>query len=556
MFILKIGNMINVSSYTFNPLTTRSCIDIPSKEDYCNSQYCSVSTRLHFEFKKCSECNGIVYFVTFTFNDNGVFRFDGRNYLDNHLIRQFCNKSIFPRYLKNNGYDFKFAFFGELGDGKGIRGYENNPHYHALFFLYPLDGCTNLYHNERSFLELCHNAWNQDSSSFGKSYVSLNRGNVSYSKDGATVFDSKVFAYCSSYCIKSLTSEYNKRCQVFFERVAFFTLLDVLFPIPSDSFYRSFVYPYDKTQSNFQRFAYNSFKDLSLTSSYNLKYDDIISILKDSVSHLICEFYSLIDIPSFNFYGIDLLNSPLYGYLMSQPLFSRFYKFLYNNHRVGYRLSVNLGINGLDYVDDKFMLDVSMFHSFTSPRINLPNYYFRRLCFDCIKSNDKYLYVHNESFNKYCQLRYTFHRWRMQLFTFKYNRKSFASSLDDSLCNDLLHIPDDVFVSYKAFRGLCFDVNDLPIIDSSDPWRYLRSLSFVPSFVYSVPMGLQSFKNDSYLSFSLHPYFINYPSLDRLSRLYDDFINSYISSQKVNSTKQYFNLKSNFIQSYEYFKSS
>lgn len=548
--------MINVTSYTYNPLTTRSCIDLPSQEDYANSQYCSVSTRLHFEYKNCIDNNGIVYFVTFTFNDNGVFCINGRNYLDNYLIRQFCNKSIFPRYLNDNGYTFRFAFFGELGDGKGVRGLDNNPHYHALFFLYPALGCSMKYHNDRSFLELCHNAWNQDPLSYSKEYKTLNRGNVSYSKDGAVVNDSKVFAYCSSYCIKSISSDYNKSCRLFFERVAFITLLCVLLPPIRDSKYQSYIYPYDRMQFLLRRFALTVFKDLSLTSTYNLKYYDIILILKDSISHLFCEFYSLKDFPPFAFHELDLFDSSLYNYLMSQPLFSRFATFVYNNHRIGYRLSVNLGINGLDYIDDKFLLDVSSFHTFTSPRINLPNYYFRRLCFDCVKHGNKFLYIHNEKFNQYCCLRYSFHRWKMSLFSFKCNRTSFISSLDDSLRTDFMFIPDEIFVSYKAYRGLCFDVYDLPIINESDPWSYLRNLSYVPSHIYSMPLSLSFFKNNNFLSFSQHPLFIKYNNLDVLSRLYDDFVNSYISTQKVNSTKQYFKLKSNFVPEYEYFKTS
>ncbi len=37
--------------------------------------------------------------------------------------------------LRKYGTTFKYFVGAQLGDGKGERGFHNNPHYHVLFFL-------------------------------------------------------------------------------------------------------------------------------------------------------------------------------------------------------------------------------------------------------------------------------------------------------------------------------------------------------------------------------------------------------------------------------------
>lgn len=541
----KLTKLHTVSSYSFDPLVSKSCFVVPNRDEYCSKQYLSVSVRLNFEYKKCLESNGIVYFVTFTYNDNGCFHFGNFNFFDNNHIRKFFNKSIFPTRLHDNGYSFRFALFGECGDGKGVRGIDNNPHYHVLVFLYPNSGCSYFYHNERNFLSLCKSAWNQDLSDLSlKRYCDLNVGNVSYSRKGARVLKSNCFSYCSSYCIKTLSvSPYNSRVKSFMAYVAYANLIRVVRDVPFGSVLNDYFYDSDDVQDIYIDFVKKYFKRLPQLATYNRKYDDYLLILNDSVRDTVSLTFGFNDFSFVDYMTMDndFFLSAFYSRLMETPLFRCFYKYLVNRHKCVYRLSSGLGSCGLDYIDSNFMIDVSFFSCFKCPRINLPSYYFRKYFFTPQRHLNGYVYFTNENYSRYCMFRFSSSKFRSALCSFKANRRIFSQSLsdDDRLSFDL--IPSDKFVAYRAFRGLSFSINDVPDIDSSDIWKYLRDLDYSRHHLYSVPCSLSHF-TDEYFSFSLHPFFICCDDIDRFSRLYDDFVNVNYSSKKILDTSQYFNL--------------
>lgn len=535
-------DLISVKSYSFDPLTTRSVFKIPSRDNYVISQYSNVCIRLHFEYKLCKSLNGLCYFVTFTYNDSSILHFGNHNFIDNSDIRTFCNKSIFPRDLKLHGYTFKFAFFGESGDGKGSRGLDNNPHFHALFFLFPTSDCDFFYHDSSNFLLLCHNAWNQDRNSFQKDYRSLNVGNVTYSKKGALVEDTKVFSYCSMYCVKGLySSSYNVRVREFFYNVAFFTLFDAFIcPIPFDSPYRCFVYPYESFLSIVKSFVLSS-SNLSYFIGLD-KYTDYPLLLKSCVEDIFCKFFSVKSTSCLSYLlDLDLFQSPILTNIMSNSLFTRFYKFLVNRHLCRYRLSSNLGINGLDYIDDNFMLDVSFIDSMSYGRINLPSYYFRKFLFNSNFINGKYIYVPNHRYSVYVNLKYSSINFYKEVLKFINCKNDFLCSLDDSLRDSLNIIPANVFVSFKAFRGLSYLNTAVPFISFEDPWSYLRSLDFTKRNISSIVLSLSNFISD-YSSFTCHPFFC-YENILELSYLYDEFVSPI--NTKLSDVSSFFRLKLN-----------
>lgn len=538
--------MITVKSYSYNPLTTRSFFVPSSRKDYVNSQFCNVSVRLQFENLKCKQSNGIVYFVTFTYNDASVININGYNFANNYDVRFLCNKSILPKHLKDHGYSFKFAFFGEAGDGKGVRGRDNNPHYHALFFLYPLETCDNFYHDQSKFLTLCHNAWNQDSDSRSKKYKELKRGNVSYSLKGAIVDDDKVFSYCSMYCVKELDDNvYNNRVKDIFTKVAFVTLFDMAYYMPLISSVFRYSYPPAIVQSIFKSFMMTYGNKLSILAPYNCKRQDYLVILQDAVRSIFNTYYCVKDYDVFPSWIMsdDIFESKIFIDICSTPLFTKFRDFLVNRHSLRYRLSSELGINGLDYIDNNYFLDVSHFKNFGAPRINLPSYYYRKYLFDMVKFEDHYLYVRNDKFKGYFLKNLTITKCYKALKSYCGNKAKFEATLNDEQRAALRNIPDNVFVEFKPFRGLSFSAYDVPEIDTHFAWRYFKDIHWDKHVFYSIPLSQKYFfDKHGFVDFSLHPYF-KYDMIHDLSLLYDKFLSLDLSKRRINDVKDYHKLK-------------
>lgn len=482
--------------------------------------------------------------MTFTYNESAVIKICGYNFANSYDVRFLFNKSVFPKRLKLHGYTFKFAIFGEAGDGKGVRGVDNNPHFHALIFLYPSSDCDRYFHDTTNFLTLCHNAWNQDNFSTCRKYKHLHRGNVSYSSKGALVEDDKVFSYCSMYCVKELSDNvYNNRVSYLFDRVAFMTLSRFAFVVPDDSPCAKYIYPYDSQQSVVKSFFQSYGNKISMLAPYKVKSDDYVCILHDAVVDLYNEVFGVTDIDLFNswlFRTDYVFSTPLYRDLMDTELFSRFRDFIVRRHQLRYRLSPNLGINGLNYIDSNFMLDVSQFKSFSTPKINLPSYYYRKYLFDVVKHDDHYLYVRNKKFPAYFMKHLTISKFENALQSYRVNRASFVEYLDESMREFLADIPDSVFVAFKPFRGLCFNSCDTPILDMSYPWQYFSSLNFTKHEFYSIPYSQKFFfDTQGFVDFSLHPQFA-YPRITELSFLYDKFLSQSKSIQRLTDVKDYF----------------
>lgn len=533
-------------SRVFDPLTTSTSFDVLSKDEYCAKQYCSVSTRLLFEYKLCLASKGLCYFVTFTYNESSIVKIAGRNLFFNSDIRYLFNRSSFRRSVKSHGYTFKYAVFGELGDGKGVRGKYNNPHYHSLIFLYPADDCDFYYHNESNFLSLCSDSWNECTDSLDITYSLLRRGNVSYSNKGALVLDESCFTYCSSYCIKSLSDvDYLSSLRSLCEKVSFFTLFNCLRPVNS-----CYCLGSGFTLSLLKKFVNTRCKSLSILIGFNSKTSDYLDFVKDALSY----YYSVNCLDFFLDHDFtcnytsdicdnSLLDSPIYRILVTCPLFRSFSTFLYNLFRPCYRLSSCLGINGLDYITEDFRLDVSSFHSFKSSSINLPSYYFRKRFFEPLRLDDgSYVYVRNSDYVLYVRKQYSLSAYHSYISSFNTNKYGFRSTLPDDLKLEFDSIPDNVFCAYKAFRSLMFNINDVPVISNRFPWLYLHNLDYSFKDVYCIPYDSSRFLSDGYITFNMHPYFVSYKSLPLLFSMYSKYIKSDSCSIKVSDVISYFDL--------------
>lgn len=525
-------------SMNFNPYITKTNFDLPCKDDYKASQFCSVSMRLNFEYKNCIDSNGLCYFVTFTYNDTGITNFLGRNVFKNYDIRNFCNKSIFPSYLSSHGYTFKFAFFGELGDGKGKRGVHNNPHYHALFFLYPLSTCDYYYSSDKKFLQLCLSAWNHENTLLGSDYISLPVGNVSFSKKGALVSDIKVFSYCSLYCIKSdFVSDYSNFLQANIFKSVFISLFNNHFNSYDDLF------PEYNTDLIFDsEFIKRFFIQHSYLNDY---YGDLIDLNSPCLSLFaiydreMSSVFSLCDLsPLFPELILnsteDFVFSSFYKSIIRTPLFQSLYRYFYNSMRCKYQLSMELGACGLDYIDkDTFKLNVSCFPQLKRNLVNLPSYYYRKLLFDYLPEHQ--IYVKNNYYDKYIKLNYTKDKYYSELYRFRSCYHDFRLFVPLHLRSSLDAIPFNIFVSFIPFYSMLFDSSDIPIIEESDPYSYLMKLSFSfnPIYYSSVPLSVYNFRNRKFIPFEFHPVFQKYDNLSYLVYLYKSFKRFHRSSEFV-----------------------
>lgn len=94
-------------------------------------------TRLYYEFKRSQELGGQTFFYTLTYNDEHVPSYMGQRCFDYEDLRYLLNGGFRKVLLRKYGTCFRYFVGAELGDGIGVRGESNNPHYHILFFLRP-----------------------------------------------------------------------------------------------------------------------------------------------------------------------------------------------------------------------------------------------------------------------------------------------------------------------------------------------------------------------------------------------------------------------------------
>ena len=153
-------------------------LDIPNNSHYVNgnskthfrlihpnnfvsqkSKQTSYYVRLYFHWHHVRALGGLCYFYTLTYNDKALPYFQGIPCFNHNNLREFMRSSGFDKVLFRD-YGFRLQYFVscELGEGKGKRGFDNNPHYHVIFFLIP-DGKQNKPFNSVVFRDLVRKYW-------------------------------------------------------------------------------------------------------------------------------------------------------------------------------------------------------------------------------------------------------------------------------------------------------------------------------------------------------------------------------------------------------------
>ena len=180
--------------------------------DYRRQRQSAYYIRNYYEFKCCQDSGGFVTFYTFTFNDRALKKINGRNVLDNDAIHWLLRDSGLRKAVRKFGFTFKYFISPEFGEGKGVRGYGNNPHYHGVFYFYPIShskGHVNNFIRANLVTKIFRRFWqgNEYPGSRSNDPRFFTYGKLDISKEhGALVKDFKAIQYTSKYVVKDATS--------------------------------------------------------------------------------------------------------------------------------------------------------------------------------------------------------------------------------------------------------------------------------------------------------------------------------------------------------------
>ena len=194
-------NIPNKSHYVTNDSKTHFRLINPSHFVSQQSRQMSYYVRLYYHYLHVKQLGGLCYFYTLTYNNAALPRFYGIPCFNHEHIQKFFRSSGFDKKLSRD-YGFKLQYFVscELGDGKGSRGFEGNPHYHVIFFLIP-DGVQKKPFNSAIFQHLVREYW------CGKDYRTTRPQNYKYGiampgDNLGLVSSPSALRYASKYVLK------------------------------------------------------------------------------------------------------------------------------------------------------------------------------------------------------------------------------------------------------------------------------------------------------------------------------------------------------------------
>ncbi|QCS36488.1 replication initiator protein [Capybara microvirus Cap3_SP_423] len=116
----------------------RNRITIPTAFAYQSQKRMEYTIRAYYQFEETKLKGGQQFFYTLTYNDDHLPTFLGRNCHDYNDIRYLTVGAFAKKLLRHYNLSMKYMISSECGEGKGKRGYGQNPHYHIIFDLRPL----------------------------------------------------------------------------------------------------------------------------------------------------------------------------------------------------------------------------------------------------------------------------------------------------------------------------------------------------------------------------------------------------------------------------------
>lgn len=299
--------------------------------------------RLYYHYKHVISIGGSAYFYTLTYNDKALPHYGDVPCVDYEDLRYFLRSSGFDKVLLRK-YAMRLGYFitCELGEGKGKRGIENNPHYHCIFFLTPVE--TDKPHELLTpslFQSLVRTYWQ------GENYENVRRRDykfgVACEGDNLGVINSPhALSYVVKYVGKDLPARLLERklCAVAI-RELYGKLLQSCF-----------------IQTSWLRIAKKKYPTLEAFEALEM-------------------FKTDVDVKSF-----------------VHRLFKRFYKRkLLNRYSAKIRISQGIGLSALKELSPDG-LTVTIPYNNNIRTVNIPSYLYRKLYYDVIKdakNNNKYI---------------------------------------------------------------------------------------------------------------------------------------------------------------------
>lgn len=176
---------------------------------YESSRRDSYYQRLYWEYKYTESLHGATFFYTLTYNNKSIPCFLGKPCFKYEDIRVVTSGRLSKVLLRQYGARLRWFCACESGDGKGKRGFGNNPHYHFIFFVQPvhkdgkpvLDGfrCPDCF----SFRKLVKEIWQ------GKEWIPFQKARFGIAQEGdfcGLVQNADAFSYVCKYVTKDAAS--------------------------------------------------------------------------------------------------------------------------------------------------------------------------------------------------------------------------------------------------------------------------------------------------------------------------------------------------------------
>lgn len=529
---IRIRNRTNY----FDPSSTRTNIVVSSPFSY-NSRQQKIEgyeTRLYYQFLYCRDHGGQTFFYTLTYNDKSIPKVYGMNCFDYEDLRDLLTGGFRKVLLRKYGTRFKYFIGAELGDGKGSRGFHNNPHYHILLFLEDAQNPKYPY-KKISPLELRHLIrlyWQgfDESIDGWRPYSQAKYGIAHEGDDLGLVSDFRACMYVAKYVCKD-TKFKQQESRI---RSLIWKHLDDKFK-SSNSFWQEFF----DTQL---RPIFGSTSDES-PQDFILKHFPQSSVLPEiSYYKPYCEMF----LNSYHLWEILLKFKVQYyePYITAQILEFR------NRYCNKARISQGTGLYALDFIKDS-----------NDPRIPVPSktgfkyrplclYYYRKLFCDVVKdpNTGNNMYLLNDSGIAYKMSKLSGCLSRIQESAFS-NIKLLTTcpALFDLIIDS--DVNDGLKMTYPRFQksiselnisleSLCQRYSEYKFIYSSryylisNPPKIQPSLDYLrflkPSY-YSMSfdsLGLQSFldSHSEYQSYEKHEYFSPYRRIFALLDLCSDYL--------------------------------
>lgn len=210
-------NIPNRSKYINEYSKIYNRVPSPYSFEFESNKRNSYFQRLYWEFEFCKKVGGSTFFFTLTYNDKSIPKYDGKNVFNYDDIRLVTNGMLPKRLLRYYHASLKYFCSCESGEGKGKRGFGNNPHYHFIFFVEPADTSYKPV-PVNVFTSYLKELWLGTTKRID--YRLARFGIVKAGKLGAEVTNPSAFKYVSKYVIKDVYSrgvEVDVRKKIFDE---------------------------------------------------------------------------------------------------------------------------------------------------------------------------------------------------------------------------------------------------------------------------------------------------------------------------------------------------